>query len=139
MERYTEPIDKYGFTGLKRGIPNGTALVRLSKLEEMVCGRTFWVITNSYGTDHAAPIKIKEIAEDGTFTCTWQVTDEYSEDIEDVDITDLFHTQEEAEAQLKCATLKTAFKNYVSSHISDQGRVNEIVEYYVKRAEEGKK
>lgn len=113
-------------------------LNQLAAYEDMLSDRTFWVITSSYDVKHAAPVKIKEIAEDGTFTCTWQVTDEYSEDIEDMDVTDLFHTQSEAEAEIKCATLAFAFKSYISDHTSTQSRINEIFDYYLKKAEEGK-
>ena len=67
----------------------------LGKLEDILLDREFWYIADVYGNTCAVPVTVQGINEGG-FTVVWAVTDEYTQEYEEIDITELYASYEDA-------------------------------------------
>lgn len=102
---YEQEQNKYR---LKDGIgflhPFEDAINLLGQYEELftelIGKRVFWIIHHVWETPAAIPVTVTRV-NNGCLDVKWQITDEYEEEIEEVDITELYHSQEEAERVIK--------------------------------------
>jgi hypothetical protein len=62
--------------------------------------RVYWVIYHLWEVPSAVPVTVTR-ANNGCLDVKWQITDDYAEEIEEVDITELYNSQEEAERVIK--------------------------------------
>lgn len=84
---------------------NDRLTAELEAYKQIFNNRIFWIRHNVYGDECAVPVSIIRTT-DGGFTVRWEITDEYSEEIEEIDATDLFHTEEDALTEIDLKAYK---------------------------------
>jgi len=67
---------------------------------ELLGKRLFWIIHTVYGVPAAIPVTVLRV-NNGCLDVEWRITESYEEEIEEVDITSLYNSQEEAERVIR--------------------------------------